>query len=40
MIVFLLTALGLGLVTCLTKFKIKGLICQLKKSANVAFYNK
>jgi len=35
----LITALGFGLVIGLTKFNTKGLMCQLKKSANVAFYN-
>ena len=39
MIILLITALGLGLVIGLTKFNTKGLMCQLKKSANVAFYN-
>jgi len=39
MIIVLITALGFGLVISMTKFKIKGLMCQLKKSANVAFYN-
>jgi len=32
------TVLGFGLVIDLTKFIIKGLIRQLKKSVNVAFY--
>jgi hypothetical protein len=36
----MITALGFGLVNYLTKFSIKGLMCQLKKSANVAFYKK
>ena len=31
MIIFLITALGFGLVIYLTKFSIKGLICSVKK---------